>query len=146
MGELRKFEAQDDRRDFSFDGATVTAIAPQDGVYDGDTFHAIFKHNGRIYQWKVRCLHYDSPEMKPPRSQADRDDEKRRAILARDALASQICGRKIQIVMGKFDMYGRILGEVFVNGYSMSNWMLAQGHGVPMNTVRPKRGESVAEV
>lgn len=63
-------------------------------------------------------LGYDSPEMRPPQNQKDRDREIQAAAAARDALA-QLIGfpdhpRILRAKCGKFDKYGRILVTLYL--------------------------------
>ena len=44
-------------------------------VYDGDTCKVVFPMNGKLYRWNVRLSGYDTPEMRPPKSQENREEE-----------------------------------------------------------------------
>ena len=86
-------------------------------VYDGDSCKVVFPLNEKMYKWNVRLTGYDTPEMRPPRNQENRDEEIAAAKRARDYLKSQVMNKNqlVYIKCGGFDKYGRLLGELFVN-------------------------------
>ena len=45
-------------------------------VYDGDTIKVLMHYRGYIDQWTIRMNGYDSPEIKPAKSNPNRDKEK----------------------------------------------------------------------
>ena len=59
-------------------------------VYDGDSCKVVFPHNGQFYRWNIRMNGYDTPEMRPPRNQENREEEKKAAYAARDFLRSKV--------------------------------------------------------
>jgi endonuclease YncB( thermonuclease family) len=117
---------------FTFDGLTVDAIVKS--VYDADTFSIIFKHKEDFIAYRIRCLGYDSAEMKPLKSNPNREHEKKLAIQARDRFIELLNTSKdgiIRVKLGKFEKYGRILGEVWTTAYekSINEIMIEEGHG-----------------
>lgn len=103
-------------------------------VYDGDTCKVVFKLNNELCRWNVRMTGYDTPEMRPPRSQPNRDEEIRAAKLAKQFLISKIMNinQLVYIQCGKFDKYGRLLGEIFLSENStksINQLMIEEGHG-----------------
>lgn len=114
---------------FSFDG--YTCLAKIVDVYDGDTFTACFKHNGKIIKYKFRTYGYDSPEMKPLKSKPNRDEEKRKAIEAREAFKeiTNWNNSLVTLKMMKFDKYGRILVNVYKGEININKWMIDNGYG-----------------
>ena len=114
---------------FSFDGHNC--LAKIVNVYDGDTFTACFKYNGEIIKYKFRTYGYDSPEMKPLKSKPNRDEEKKKAIEAREAF-KQITNWNNSLVtlkMMSFDKYGRILVDVYKGELNINKWMIENGYG-----------------
>ena len=114
---------------FTFDG--YTCLGKIVDVYDGDTFTACFKHNGKIIKYKFRTYGYDSPEMKPLKSKPNRDEEKKKAVEAREAF-KQITNWNNSLVtlkMMKFDKYGRILVNVYKGELNVNEWMIENVHG-----------------
>lgn len=114
-------------------------------VYDGDTIRVVFRRQGELMQHRVRMSGYDSPEMKPPRKDPNRDLEIQAAKAARDALKELIQGstagapQLVWLVCGKPDKYGRLLGTIYQRsgwcghrkGANANQWMMDNGHGIP---------------
>lgn len=99
-------------------------------VYDGDTMKVIMNYRGNVDQWTVRMNGYDSPEMKPAKSNPNREKEKAAAQLARQALIDLTRQPVFMRVVG-FDKYGRLLAEVYQGKTHINQWMIANGHGYP---------------
>ena len=118
---------------FSLDGLTV--IAKVVDVYDGDTLKACFYWEGKIRKFNCRCAGYDSPEMKLPKNVKNRDANKKKAIAARERLKELVNFEKgtIELNLGKFDKYGRLLITMYNKKYrdSINSIMIAEGHGYP---------------
>lgn len=117
---------------FSLDGNFVECKVVD--VYDGDTCKVVFPLNQKMYRWNVRLTGYDTPEMRPPRSQENRDEEINAARLARDFLKSKVMNddQLVFIKCGEFDKYGRLLGTLFINQedeVSVNDLMIQNGHG-----------------
>lgn len=113
---------------FSFDGKTFNAKVVD--VYDGDTITVCFSYRGELQRYKVRMLGYNSPEMRPPKKQANRDLEIAAAVEARDELRRLIDGKIIKLACGRFDMYGRILGQVYKSYVDINQHMIDNGFGM----------------
>lgn len=121
------------KKDFSFDGQEFSAKVVD--VYDGDTIRIVFNWRGEYVQWMARMVGYDSPEMRQPVAEPNRDRLKAAAVAARDALRAQILDKVVIVRCGKFEKYGRILVTVFAPcGLGVTNvneWMLSRGYGRP---------------
>ena len=103
-------------------------------VYDGDSCRVVFNHNGQINKWNIRMNGYDSPEMRPSKSKPNREAEKAAAVKAKEYLKSLIMKDKqlVYIKCGKFDKYGRLLGEIYINKNdkkSINQIMVDERHG-----------------
>jgi len=122
---------------FSLEGQTKLCKVVD--VYDGDTCRVVFNHNGKINKWNVRMVGYDTPEMKPSKSNPNRDTIKQKAKESRDYLKSLIANENDKLVYlkcGKFDKYGRLLGEIFIdldNKQSVNELMITNGYGYKYN-------------
>ena len=118
---------------FSLEGQTKLCKVVD--VYDGDTCRVVFNHNGKINKWNVRMLGYDSPEMKPSKSNPNRNEIKIRAKKSKEYLKSLIANTNNQLVYlkcGKFDKYGRLLGEIYIDlndKQSANDLMIINGYG-----------------
>jgi micrococcal nuclease len=86
-------------------------------VYDGDTVHIIFKmpNGNECYKWVIRLIGIDTPEMKSKNA-----NEKKKANEARDYLRGLILNKLIIVECLEFDKYGRLLGNLFLEGDSIS--------------------------
>ena len=104
-------------------------------VYDGDTCKVVFELNGNLYKWNVRMAGYDSPEMRVSKTNENRDQIKKQAIVSRNYLRILIQKNPEQLVYikcGEFDKYGRLLGELRVNledEKSVNQQMIDNGYG-----------------
>lgn len=118
---------------FSFAGLEVDAKIVS--VYDGDTFTAVFPYRGQLIKYRVRGYGYDTPEMKPPRNQENREAEKAAAVTARQHFLD-LCGKSpdglVQLHLKEFDKYGRLLAVLYnkVDSTSINDMMIASGHAV----------------
>jgi endonuclease YncB( thermonuclease family) len=104
--------------------------------YDGDTFSAIFNFNGKIIKYKCRCNGYDCAEIKPLKSNPNRDKEKELAKFAKDRFTQLTLAHPSGLCLiecGNFDKYGRILVTVYngINTESINDIMIKEGHGKP---------------
>ena len=103
-------------------------------VYDGDTCKVVFPFGDTMYRWNVRLTGYDTPEMRPPRNQENREEEKKAAYAARDFLRSKVMNgdQLVYIKCGEFDKYGRLLGTLYLrenDENSINDLMIQEGHG-----------------
>lgn len=111
---------------FNFDGMTVYAKCID--VYDGDTAKFAFNilsDPANITWQSIRFAGYNSAEIR-----GSTQEEKDKAVAARNALISKIGNRIVTLKLGKFDKYGRTLGTVFVDDENINQWMISKGHGI----------------
>jgi endonuclease YncB( thermonuclease family) len=102
-------------------------------VYDGDTCTIVFFLNKQIIKYKCRMLGYDSPEMKPLKTIENRNEIIEKAKNARDFFISLLKESDfiVDIKMGKFDKYGRILATMSNKMGNINELIIQNGHGVP---------------
>lgn len=98
-------------------------------VYDGDTIQVVFCFAGTLSRFSIRMYGYNSAEIKSHDA-----EEKAAAVAARDALASLILGKIVDLEVLGEDKYGRLLGEVSCadsagEKINVNKWMLKEGHG-----------------
>lgn len=120
-------------------------------VYDGDTCTVVIYLFNKLTKFKLRCIGYDSPEMKPPLSSENRQDIINNAIKARNYFISKVtnCKLLLQIHYSKdelkevfklntklikikshgWDKYGRLLGEIFVDNQNINEDMINNNYG-----------------
>lgn len=103
-------------------------------VVDGDTveFEAKFLPVELGNKMKLRVIGVDTPE-KAPRAKCDQEAAK--ALLAsaytRDFVKS---GKVVTITIKDWDKYGgRVLGDVVVDGKSLKDSLILNGHAYPYN-------------
>ena len=121
---------------FSFNGKTY--IAKHCNIYDGDTFSVIFEYRGEMIKYRCRCIGYDCAEMKPKKSDPNRDQEKELAIKAKNRLEELLNkheSKLIKIECLNFDKYGRLLVNVYnmIDVKSINDIMIEEGHGKVYN-------------
>lgn len=103
-------------------------------VYDGDTCKVVFPFAEKMCRWNVRLTGYDTPEMRPPKNQENREEEKKAAYAARNFLRSKVMNddQLVYIKCGEFDKYGRLLGTLYLQddeSSSINDLMIQEGHG-----------------
>jgi len=114
--------------EFTFEGKEF--ICKCISVYDGDTITVAFKPFGdKIYRYNIRLSGIDTPEIRTTNL-----TEKTMGINVRDILWKKILNRIVVLKCGKFDKYGRILGEVYTtetnsenNSKSINQWLIDEG-------------------
>ena len=98
---------------FSYEGLKTYCYVTD--IYDGDTFRISFRFNGKLIKLKCRAFGYDSPEMKPPIKQKNREEEINLAHQTKDYLTTLLQKHNFIIYsefLG-FDKYGRVLINFF---------------------------------
>ena len=124
----------EDIKYFSFEGKVF--YAKHCNIYDGDTLSVIFNYKGDLIKYKVRCIGYDSPEMKPLKTNEHRILEKELAIKSKTRLEELLNKHEtklIKIECYQFDKYGRLLVKIWnmVDKKSINEIMIEEGHGKP---------------
>jgi endonuclease YncB( thermonuclease family) len=119
----------------------INTIARVVDIYDGDTCTVIFKFKDEIIKYKVRCMGYDCPEMKPLLSISNRNEIIADAKKAKQRFSELVDfenGGIVYLKLGNFDKYGRLLGTFFKDDRydleeSINNIMIKEGHGYCYN-------------
>ena len=83
-------------------------------VYDGDTLWAAICVEGKVYRMKIRLAGIDTPEMKPPKDQKNRNEEIKKAKEAKKYLEDLINNKIVIIQSEGLGKYGRLLGKIFL--------------------------------
>lgn len=96
-------------------------------VYDGDTITVAIKpfKNDKIYKYSIRLSGIDTPEIRTKNL-----NEKKKAIEIRDLLRDKILDKFVIIKCGKFDKYGRLLGDIYTEDKSihLNKWLIDNGY------------------
>lgn len=128
-------------RTVEFDAKTVKAYIPEISygkvikVYDGDTITiATQLYNGdvspkqELCKFNVRILGIDTPELKTKNV-----GEKELGIIARNALSELLLNKVVKLENVKYDKYGRILCNVFLDNVNISEWLVSNKLAVVYN-------------
>ena len=97
-------------------------------VYDGDTITIASKLpyvDSPIYRFSVRLRNIDSPEIKGKSS-----NEKKLAIISRDALSKLIFHKIVRIDNNGTEKYGRLLADVYLEDIHINDWMLKHTYAI----------------
>ena len=87
-------------------------------VYDGDTVWASFYLHNKIYRFNIRLYGIDTPEMKPPKDQENREKEIELSKLAKKYLEKLVLNKIITLELLGKEKYGRLLGKIYLkHGY-----------------------------
>lgn len=86
-------------------------------VYDGDTCNAIFRVADGMpyYNYKVRLVGIDTPEMKPPVNTPNRDIIIAKAKQARDFINEKTAHQLVTLELQGLDKYGRVLAKIYLS-------------------------------
>jgi|688.fasta_scaffold513331_2 endonuclease YncB( thermonuclease family) len=134
-----KTTTNDNIPDFSIDG--ICTLCKIVDVYDADTFRVVFfinKNDKNPIKMKVRAAGCNAAEIHPLKSHPNREEEIRKAKVAKNRLIQLITGndfdifnmdihsndykkilndnkKLLYIEFGKFDKYGRVLGTLYLD-------------------------------
>ena len=119
---------------FSLEGQTVRAKCID--IYDGDSATFAIMVHGTVYKFKCRLSGIDTPEIRPSRSNPNRDHEKKAAKYVRNRFLQLVTGAAVDLhhdypkkeikqmlssstklvwlKCGKFGKFGRCLIKVFL--------------------------------
>lgn len=150
---------------FSLHGRTFDAKVVD--VYDGDTCSVVISLFNTFTKFRVRCAGYDSPEMKPLKSEKNRDITIIKACKARNYFASRttncefdiniaystkemksILEQNTKVIKMKcegWDKYGRLLGHFYVDGEYINEEMIQKNFGYKYNGGTKKKEINIIE-
>ena len=131
---------------FSLEGQTL--VGKIVNVYDGDTCKVVFRLGGDLVKFNCRMNGYDTPEMRPPKNKPGREKEIIAAKAAKARLIELVMGsgggddqgksggrdiKLVRVKCGKFDKYGRLLTDVYVDKKerSVNQMLVDEGFGYP---------------
>lgn len=84
-------------------------------VYDGDTCRCVFMLDDKLVKFNCRMNGYDTPEIRPRLNVENREDIITKAKEARDYFKNLVKDKLVHLKCGKFDKYGRLLADIYVN-------------------------------
>ena len=96
-------------------------------IYDGDTFHCVFKIFDVFYRWNCRIMGVDTPEIR-----TKNEKEKEMGYKVRDILREMFQDKIVNIKCSEFDKYGRLLIDIYLpndipkpnNVTMLSEWLI----------------------
>jgi micrococcal nuclease len=92
-------------------------------VVDGDTVDALVDLGFNVkIKIRIRLNGINAPE-----SRTRDKNEKKLGLAAKERL-SELCGEKLLLKSYGIGKYGRVLGELFDDGVSVNNVLVAEGH------------------
>ncbi len=96
-------------------------------VYDGDSITVAAKPYEKypIYRFSVRLSGIDTPELRTKYA-----NEKKHAIIARDALSEKILNKIVVLKNVESEKYGRVLADVYLGEENICDWMVQNNYGV----------------
>ena len=96
-------------------------------VYDGDTITIATKMYDLLplYRFSVRLNGIDTPEIR-----THNENEKKHAIIAKNALSEKILGKMITLKNISLEKYGRVLADIYFENEHLNLWMIEQGYAV----------------
>lgn len=106
-------------------------------VHDGDTVRV--RVDWRDFDFPVRLANIDAPEL----STGDRGME------ARDFLQELVLGEEVEVKVNRLnrvEKWGRLLGDLWVNGISVMDALIHAGHAQPFEFRREGELESFNEM
>jgi micrococcal nuclease len=95
--------------------AAQTRLATVTRVSDGDTLWVRLEDDGK--RRKLRIVGIDAPELCQPHGEQ-----------AREALATMVLGRQVEIESRYDDVYGRALSRITQDGQDVAQWLVLHGH------------------
>lgn len=94
-------------------------------VIDGDTITGIFKYKDEFFKTNFRINNIDTPELK-----SSEIKQKNKAQDAQKYLFNLIINKTLKAKFNKFDKYGRILLDLYLNdGESVAENLIKGGYG-----------------
>jgi micrococcal nuclease len=95
-------------------------------VYDADSITVcsnLFLSEEKIYRFNLRLNGIDTPELR-----TKNEKEKEAAIKARDYLSNLILGKFIIVDVIKYDKYGRLLSDIFLDKILLNKLLVDKGY------------------
>ena len=114
-------------------------------VYDGDTIKLVFPIIGsgstKLYKWNCRINGVDTPELRTNNSiekeyamkEFQNLLEKDFGYKVRDKLREKILGKVVYAACDKFDKYGRLLVNIYIDGVDISKWLIDNEYAFKYN-------------
>eukprot|EP00899_Mesostigma_viride_P000427 jgi/Mesvir1/10385/Mv10585-RA.1 len=128
--------------------------------HDGDTARVVtlFPWSSSPQKLTLRLAGIDAPEINPRARDFDRDRVRYRAKISRNALIRKVTNcelilddvdvspsdlqkildtntKMIDVSMGRFDAFGRVLATLYADGVDVNKAMVAEGYATPFGSI-----------
>lgn len=102
-------------------------------VIDGDTCDIALPYAGQYYVFRCRLDGIDTPEKRPRRSDANRNETIISALASMRYLESLVLDKIVRVKITGYDKYGRVLVDIYPpeSETTVSELILQNQHGVP---------------
>ena len=125
--------ANEDTPEFTLEN--VKTLCKVVDVYDGDTTKVVFFYKDELLKWTVRLWGVNTPELRPSRKLANREEIIQKAKEARDYVIAKCEERENLIYLHCLgnDKYGRLLGVLYTDEtytISINDLLIQNGHAV----------------
>ena len=122
-------ELQDTTKEIKFFELTGKYLAKIVKVVDGDTVNVVIDLPGFGFcQFKVRLYGINTPELRPPKSDPNREEIKARAKEATAALLGRVGGKIVTLDCYGWGKYGRLLANIYLDGKNINKWLVEEGY------------------
>lgn len=105
------------------EGSLYTYRAWVTSVYDGDTLTADIDLGFSVVlrSQSIRLARINAPEM--------RGSSAEKGVISRDALRARVLGKDVVLrtIRDSREKYGRWLGEIWIEGACINDWLLSEG-------------------
>ena len=103
-------------------------------VYDGDTFTVRVFFYGKLTNFRIRLDRFDAYELRPKKKNFENEEKRQEhiklGVLAKTALTEKILGKIVRLECNGFDVFGRVLADVYLDKVNIREWMILNGYGV----------------
>jgi endonuclease YncB( thermonuclease family) len=106
---------------FTLEGKQTYGIVSD--IYDGDTCKIVFKLKDEFFKWNCRISGVDTPELRTKNLK-----EKECGYFVRDKLREKILNKVVKVNCMKFDKYGRLLVEIFIDDCNINTWLIENNY------------------
>eukprot|EP00899_Mesostigma_viride_P005150 jgi/Mesvir1/14636/Mv05306-RA.1 len=128
--------------------------------HDGDTVRVVtmFPWSSSPQKLTLRLAGINAPEINPRMADFDRDDVRHRAKVSRNALIRKVTNcalriddvdaspsdlqkvldtntKLIDVEMGRFDAFGRVLSTLYADGIDVNQAMIREGYAIPFGSI-----------
>lgn len=96
-------------------------------IYDGDSVKIVFYRKGKLEKFNCRLYGIDTPELRPSKSDPNREIEIKKAKQAKDFVEKFLAPNQYicDVECFNFDKYGRLLVKIWVLGTQLNHALVS---------------------